>query len=234
MSTTQALARRLSERGIWQSTQRNVGIGFLIGGVVLIIQFNKARKSKKRWQRFKREWIIYLMKYPLFLVSFTFLYKSLNQIGRKLIGNQGLLKNGERTIQRKFAIASSAFLCGYIAQLMSPVFSWNWALYAFLRSILGLLRLLVPKDLHPRSVNVYSIVHGFLPIFICFHTRSMPKSFYAFFKASLDENRSRYCDMFSHSHGILPPCSRILHSEHESCLKSFVYDFFLKFKVEVF
>lgn len=81
---------RMQEKGLRIATLRNGGIGFLIGSVVLVLQWNKARKNEKTWNKFKSEWIKYLMKYPLFLATFTILYKTLIKIGRQLNGYRRL------------------------------------------------------------------------------------------------------------------------------------------------
>ena len=60
---SQHILMRINEKGVSQSTLRNGGIGFLIGS------------NPEDWERFKRLWICYLAKFPIFLSTFTILYK---------------------------------------------------------------------------------------------------------------------------------------------------------------
>eukprot|EP01084_Bolivina_argentea_P124190 220065_1 len=228
----QAHLSRMNEKGLRVATLRNGGVGFLIGSVLLAMRCNKARKSEKSWNKFKREWIQYFMKYPLFLATFTLLYKTLIKIGRHISGVHGINRQtGQRLFGRKLAVTISSFFCGYIAQLTSPVFSWNWALYALLRSLLGILRLTIPSDLSPKPADIYALIHGILPWLITYNVSYMPLSYLNFFKSCLDEKQFPYQAMYEHNHGILPPCRLTTHVFDNSCLKTHWKDGIYRFKI---
>mmetsp|Transcript_50284 Transcript_50284/g.80072 ORF Transcript_50284/g.80072 Transcript_50284/m.80072 type:complete len:421 (+) Transcript_50284:27-1289(+) len=224
---------RLKEKGLRVATLRNGGIGFLISGVVLVAQWNKARKNEKNWQKFKSEWTRYLMKYPLFLATFTLLYKTLIKLGRQLSGYRGLHKRtGERLFGRKLCITIGAFLCGYTAQRVSPIFSWNWALYALLRSLLGIFRLITPADLSPNPADVYFLIHGCLPWLITYNIDTVPHSYVNFFKSCLDEKQAPYIAQYAcHNHGVLPNCADTVHLFDASCLKAHIKDGLYRFRI---
>eukprot|EP01083_Nonionella_stella_P024732 68188_1 len=229
----QAHAARLAEKGLRIATLRNGGVGFLIGSVLLAIRFHKAIKSEKSWNRFKSEWIQYLMKFPLFLATFTLLYKLLIKIGRRICPIAGIhRKTGQRLLGRKVAISISSFFCGYIAQMTSPVFSWSWALYALLRSMLGMTRLLIPSDLIPNPADFYFIIHGILPYLITYNISHVSLSYYNFFRECLDVKPLRYHYMYEHNHGILPDCKYITHVfDRQSCLQTHIKDGIYRFKM---
>lgn len=157
---------RKAEKGLLEGTARNGGIGILIGSAMLTLRFNRSRRSPEEWDKFKKEWTSYFLQYPVFLTTFTVLFKGLTRLGREFAGYRGLTREGHRKFTRRVIVSSGAFLSAFCAQRVAPIFNWTWALYAFLRSFLGLLRLYIPDDLQPEAAEVYGLIHATLPVFV--------------------------------------------------------------------
>ena len=157
--------------------------------------------------------------------------QGLRKIGRQLAGYRGLNKEGQRRLMRRTMVAITSFVCGYTAQIIAPIFNWSWALYAFLRSLLAMCRLLIPLKYQPESKYVYSLIHGSLPYFIAYNAYYISSSYLAFFKMCLDQERESWNGAYgigtrgNHHHGIIAPCKRHVHDTHdESCLLAFIKD----------
>ena len=213
------LKQRLTERSVLVATGRNSSLGFLIGSIFLVLEWNKQRRKRKRNRhRHRREqsqqlmvlksstkgrilvpvqaavseeeeaaaddqesgeveddeeaaaaepehglfwmekgWQWYLLRYPLFCSVFTAVWKLGVQVGRWLVGLKGVAPDGSRNKRRRLFIAMWAFVCGYAAQRVAPIFNWTWALYLLLRSGLGGVRMLLPLQYRPAPHIVYGI-----------------------------------------------------------------------------
>ena len=148
-----------------------------------------------------------------------------------MAGYRGLTAQGKRKVKRRIMVAITGFICGYTAQINAPIFNWNWALYAFLRSLLAMCRLLIPIAYQPEAADIYAFINGSFPYFIAYNSCYIGATYVAFFKATLDLTYVNWMEQYAvggqgkHHHGIIPPCKISIHTTHEdSCLKSFIRD----------
>jgi len=218
----------------------------------------RLRKRDVCW-KFMRQWLKDISIYPLHLVIFTVSFKLLSKIGRMLIGLRNLESSGRRKVPRRLAVALTAFLSGYVAEYLSPAWNWSILLYAWLRAALAVIQLnRIFLKLDP--VVLYSFIHAMLPFFITFTARWIPKTYYLFFKSLCNADIDCYIKMYdpkcelknkepvewrggvirsckkvlkhvqNSSRLRLKPCHPISHSDR-SCMKSFILDGILRFKL---
>ena len=63
------------EKGLRESTLRNGGFGFIIGSLYVTFKYHRMKENENDFEKFKRHWVSYLTKFPLFISTFTILYK---------------------------------------------------------------------------------------------------------------------------------------------------------------
>ena len=177
--------------------------------------------------RFLVAFLRYFKNYPLFLASFTVIFKA-------FIHSKGLLHSNGITLNlshNKYRIALFTAFLSYLHQRTFDCFTWNWALFLLIRSLYSLSRLLVPSDLQPATASTYPIVHSVLGLCLAFHCKYVPSKWWNMVEQCVGEKKQRWLFMLgNHHHGILPPCAVAVHERDEdghfecSCLRSFFRD----------
>jgi len=137
-------------------------------------------------ETFKKRWWKDLLVYPAHLVTGTFVFKTLQFLGRLIspvtqTGVLGLEKTGRRRVGRRGMLALGAFISGFAAELAFPAWNWSLLTYAFCRAVFSFTRL-NPAVSGIQVKYVYAVIHAFLPFFITFTCRWIQKSYYMFFQ----------------------------------------------------
>ena len=124
--------------------------------------------------RFLIAFLRYFKNYPLFLASFTVLFKA-------FIHSKGLLHSNNLTLnlrENRYRIALFTAILSYVSQRAFDCFTWNWALFLLIRSLYSLCRLLIPTDLQPSTLNTYPIIHSILGLCLAFQCKYVPSKWW--------------------------------------------------------
>jgi len=216
---------RLQEMSLVGSAGRNVVSGFVVGSALIAMRMEKWIKRRILLQKLKESWKLYLVKYPAFLVTFGLVFKMLRLLGRLFVGvNQGLSKSGARHSWRRFMVTLGGFIAAFAAQGAFPIWSWEFALYAFLRSGVGIIRLIIPERYQPSGRFMFFIFNAALPFFITFNIQVVPNNYRTLFTSTQDADIEGYQFMYNREDISLPPCWPRQH-KCPSCYQAFLSGF---------
>ena len=197
---------------ILTTTSRHAGTGFLVGTIMLTLRWRRCYKSPEQLEELKKQWIYYLLKYPVFFGSFNLL----NGLSYKII-KSSLISNATnhnfQNIVSSILFGLNGFICQYY---ISPIFNWNWSLYLLIRSNFSLIKYILPskiiKQIQAKHVHFFTL--GALPYMLGYFNKYSHKSFINIICNILDESQSRYFNMYGcHKAGTLPPCYRVVHKQ---------------------
>eukprot|EP01083_Nonionella_stella_P024217 66936_1 len=193
-----------------------------------------SHKSKSSYHLFTNPktkllfaFVRYFKNFPLFLTSFTIIFKCLIRSKVFIRSNDSML----RLSTHKYQIAVLTFILSYFCQTAFECFSWHWALFLLIRSTYSLCKYLIPHDLQPRVVDIYPLIHGILGLCLAFKCKYVHSKWWKLVEKCVGEKKSSWYHMLgNHHHGLLPPCTVVVHERKPngqlqmSCCKSFMRD----------
>ena len=170
----------------------------------------------------------YFKNFPLFLASFTIIFKYM--IHSKIFEDKSSQNKINLSIH-KYKVAGITFILSYFCQYSFHCFTWNWSLFLLIRSIFSFFKLLIPKDIQPNIIDIYPFIHGMLGLCLAFNCKYVPSKWWILVEKCVNERKDRWYYMLgNHNHSILPPCTSLVHQPKNnghleiSCLKSFFID----------